>query len=87
MTRKDYFKKLRRDVHTVEEKMELLSQQFIQKKKWNFEELIVDITSKLELVIIFLALLELLKTGKVSVQQNQTFDAIEIIIDEEFTNA
>ncbi|MCK8058861.1 MULTISPECIES: ScpA family protein [unclassified Fusibacter] len=87
MTRKDYFKKLMRDVHTVEEKIEILTEKFTAKRRWQFDELVLDVTTKLELVITFLALLELLKTGLVSVVQDHTFDAIVIEIDEEFNHA
>ncbi len=85
VNRRDYFKKLHRDAHTVEHKMRVLSDQFKSQKQWRFTKLVEMASSKLEVVVTFLALLELLKTGKVNVRQTMTFDDIEIQIDEDFS--
>ena len=84
LNRRDYFKKLHRDAHTVEHKIQVLSDQFTQQKKWTFSSLVRTAATKLEVVVTFLALLELLKTGRLQVLQTLTFDDIEIVIDEDF---
>lgn len=84
LNRRDYFKKLHRDAHTVEHKMKVLEGQFAQKKQWQFTALVAEATSKLEVVVTFLALLEMLKSGKIRVLQPTTNDDIEILIDEDF---
>lgn len=86
LNRRDFFKKLHRDAHTVEHKMLFLEQQFQLKKQWQFTGLIEEATSKLEVVVTFLALLEILKTGKIRVMQSATFDNIEIHVNEEIEN-
>lgn len=84
LNRKDYFKKLHRDAHTVEHKIAHLETCFRASKRWQFRDLVADATTKLEVVVTFLALLELLKSGKIRVHQMATADAIEILVDEDF---
>jgi len=84
LNRRDYFKKLHRDAHAVEHKIEFLKTQFLLKNTWSFSTLVQDAKTKLEVVVTFLALLELLKTGKLRVSQTVTFDDIKIDIDEDF---
>lgn len=75
-SRRDYFKKLKRDAYTVEEKLEQLQLKFEEKSKWTFHALTEGIQNRLELVITFLALLELLKILKLKVYQEKTFSEI-----------
>lgn len=76
--RKAYFERLKRDVYTVEEKIDFLKQHFKQVRSCSFEDLIHDIHVKQELVVMFLALLELLKAGDIRVLQEETFETIRI---------
>ncbi len=78
LNRRDYFKKLHRDAHTVSHKMTYLKACFMEKSQWRFSELVTEAQSKLEVVVTFLALLELMKAGEILVKQTQTFDDIEI---------
>ena len=54
-------------------------QEYIQNhKQFRFRELLQKQSSKIQLVVTFLAILELMKTGIIVVEQEKTFD--EIII-------
>ncbi len=77
-TRKDYFKKLQRDNFTVEEKMLSLTQKFELKNYYTFAELVADSKIKIEVIVTFLALLELLKTGEFKIVQDSVFGEINI---------
>ncbi|HES58915.1 MAG: segregation/condensation protein A [Calditrichaceae bacterium] len=63
---------------TVEEQSELILNQLKDKKVVLFQQLVKDIKDKIILIVTFIALLELCKTGKISVRQSQLFDDIRI---------
>jgi segregation and condensation protein A len=63
---------------TVEEQSELILKQLKDKKILLFQELVKDIKEKIILIVTFIALLELCKTGKITVRQSQLFDDIRI---------
>lgn len=75
-TRKHYFDRLKRDVYTVEQKLDELQLKFESKTRWRFDELVANAKSRNELVTIFLALLELLKIVDITVQQSANYDTI-----------
>ena len=47
-------------------------------KKFRFRKLLSKQSSKIQIVVTFLAILELMKVGKISIEQEQLFDDIEI---------
>ncbi len=63
---------------TVEEQSELILNHLKEKKVLLFQELVKDIKEKIILIVTFIALLELCKTGKITVRQSQLFDDIRI---------
>lgn len=63
---------------TVEEQSELILNRLKDKKTLLFQDLIKEIEEKIILIVTFIALLELCKTGKISVRQSQLFDDIRI---------
>lgn len=63
---------------TVEEKIAHLSELFEKKKKHQFSDIIRQSKSKLEAIITFLAVLELVKCKKVKVSQSSNFKDIEL---------
>jgi segregation and condensation protein A len=70
---------LRREKISLKEKMMLILHQAIQKTKLFFNELFpIDQTSRAERVTGFLAVLELLRLGRINARQDHPFDIIEI---------
>lgn len=72
-------RKIEKDRFTVAEKMAQIKDGLIVKKRFKFTELFEQDYSKSEIINTFLALLELLKTQIVRVEQQGTFEEIEII--------
>ena len=76
-------RKIEKDRFTVAEKMAQIKDGLLVKKRFKFTELFEQDYSKSEIINTFLALLELLKTQIIKVQQEGTFEEIEIIKREE----
>ncbi|WIF94736.1 segregation and condensation protein A [Caminicella sporogenes] len=76
--RRQFFKELKREIYTVEDKINLFQKKLEKVENIKFYELFDKNTSRLEIIVTFLALLELLKLKKISVKQDKLFD--EIII-------
>ena len=72
------FGKIEKEEVTVEEKMDYLQEYIQSHRQFRFRELLQKQSSKIQLVVTFLAILELMKTGVIVVEQENTFD--EIII-------
>ena len=64
---------------TVEEKLAHLTEMFTKKKSHRFSHLIKNSSSKLEAIITFLAILEMVKCQKIKVAQSQNFQDIELV--------
>ena len=63
---------------TIREKIAYISERMSKNKNSNFKTLVSDAKSRLEIVVTFLALLELVKRYRVSATQTEIFGAIEI---------
>lgn len=63
---------------TVEEKLVHLHQIFSKNKKQSFKKILTTSKSKIEAIIIFLAVLEMVKCKKLKVTQNNNFQDIEL---------
>lgn len=74
------FQSVSRDLYTVEEKMEWLFWRINEKKSMIFSDLFYEDASRVEIIITFLALLELIKLKKVNIKQNNSFSDIMIEI-------
>ena len=72
------FGKIEKEEVTVEEKMDYLNEYIKTHKQFKFRDLLQKQSSKIQLVVTFLAVLELMKTGAVYVEQENTFDDIII---------
>ena len=72
------FGKIEKEEVTVEEKMDYLNEYVKTHKQFRFRELLSKQSSKIQIVVTFLAILELMKTGIVYVEQENTFDEIVI---------
>ena len=66
------------DKWTVSEKVEFLLRQLAEKGSLKFSELFAGVTSRSEVVVTFLALLELMRLKQVAAAQPQAFGEIEI---------
>ena len=72
---------LRREKVSLKEKMRLILQHALQKTKLFFNELFpADLSSRTERITGFLAVLELLRLGRINARQDNPFDVIEIEI-------
>lgn len=63
---------------TMGDKMALLRQRLSQERQITFSSLLVEIRSRLEIVITFLALLEMFKAQEITLHQDALFDEIYI---------
>jgi len=79
MNRKDYFTTLKRDQFTVEDKIERIKSSIATNKKMLFKELFTASTVKAEVIVTFLAVLELLKLKVISIKQDSQFSDIMIV--------
>ncbi|MCK8825723.1 segregation and condensation protein A [Fuchsiella alkaliacetigena] len=70
--------RLRKKEISIQEKMTDLEQKLTQENKLGFKELLAEEDSRLEIVVSFMALLELMRLRKVVVKQSQTFANIQI---------
>lgn len=77
--RETYFKTMRRDPYTVEEKMGWITERLAEKGSLRFMTLFQTDVSRLEVITTFLALLELMRGGKVRVRQTVRLEDPEII--------
>ncbi len=76
-------RKIVKDRFTVAEKIAQIKDALLLKPKFKFNELFEEDYSKSEIINTFLALLELLKTQIIKVEQTSTFGEIDIIKREE----
>ena len=72
------FGKIEKEEITVEEKMDFLDDYITKHKKFSFSALLKKQKTRMQTVVTFLAILEMMKMGKISVVQEHTFDDIMI---------
>lgn len=72
------FGKIEKEEITVEDKMSYLNEYVKTHKKFSFSELLKNQKTKMQTVVTFLAILEMMKMGTISVKQENTFDDIII---------
>jgi len=72
------FSSVRRDTFTIEEKIGHLKTLLKAKKRLRFREFFEDGADKIEIVVTFLALLELIKQKEAAVRQSATFGDIVV---------
>lgn len=76
--RKGFFKGIKRDLFTVEEKIDYIRSRFEFGEVVHFSSLFGETKTKEEVVVTFLAILELLKMKVISIKQESLFDEIAI---------
>ena len=72
------FGKIEKEEISLNDKMEYLEAYAAEHKRFGFESLLEKQGSKMEIIVTFLAILELMKTGKITIYQEKTFDTILI---------
>ena len=70
---------IHRDQHTVQECMLDLMRTIHRKKRIRFEDVFSEVPTKEEVVTYFLAVLELLKLGRMHIEQSRIYGEIELI--------
>ena len=72
------FGKIEKEEVSLEEKTEYLENYATTHKHFSFRSLLEAQSSKVEVIVAFLAILELMKTGKILISQEHIFDDIQI---------
>ncbi len=72
------FGKIEKEEVSLQEKMARLEQYARSHRRFCFRSLLESQSSKMEVIVCFLAILELMKTGAITITQNSLFDEIEI---------
>ena len=72
------FGKIEKEEVSLEEKTEYLVNYATTHKHFSFRSLLEAQSSKVEVIVTFLAILELMKTGKILISQEHIFDDIQI---------
>lgn len=72
------FGKIEKEEVTVEEKLSYVEQYALNNQRFSFRQLLSKQCSKTQIVVTFLAILELMKAGKITIEQEQPFDDILI---------
>jgi len=70
--------KIEKEEVSLEEKMSSLENYAMQHKHFSFRNLLEKQCSKVEIIVTFLAILELMKVGKIFISQEKIFDDIMI---------
>ena len=70
--------KIEKEEVSLEEKMAHLEEYAMQHKHFSFRNLLEKQSSKVEIIVTFLAILELMKIGKIYISQEKIFDDIKI---------
>jgi len=64
---------------TIEERIDFLLNQLSEKNRINFRELMVQLKERVTIVVTFMAILELIRTHRIRVQQESAFGEIWIV--------
>lgn len=72
------FGKIEKEEITVSEKLAQVEEYALKHRKFSFRELITKQNSRMQIVVTFLAVLEMMKSGQIVIEQEQPFDDILI---------
>ena len=72
------FGKIEKEEVSLEDKMSSLEQYALSHKHFSFRNLLENQSTKVEVIVTFLAILELMKMGKIFISQEHIFDDIKI---------
>ncbi len=74
--------KIEKDEINLDEKEAYIGNYITLKKRFSFRELLEKQKSKMEVIVTFLVILELMKVGRVTIEQDNLFDDIIVISNE-----
>ena len=74
------FGKIEREEVSLDEKMIYLETYCMEHKRFSFRDLLERQRSKVEIIVTFLGILELMKTGRIQIEQEHLFDEIYITV-------
>ncbi len=77
-------KEIPKDVHTVDDKVRLITQVIDEKKEVSFFALFENALTRSEVIVTFQAMLELLKLQKIKVIQEEIYGEITVILNEDY---
>ena len=72
------FGEIKKEEISMEDKMEYLMDYAMQHRSFSFRQLLEKQSSRLEIIVTFLAVLELMKSGTIFISQEHIFDDIKI---------
>ena len=72
------FGTIKKEEVSMEDKLEAVSTFAREHKKFSFRQLLKQQSSKTEVIVTFLSILELMKKGEIRIHQEKTFDDILI---------
>ncbi len=72
------FGEIKKEEISMEDKMSYLTDYAMAHRSFSFRQLLEKQSSKLEIIVTFLAILELMKAGTILISQEHTFDDIKI---------
>lgn len=72
------FGEIKKEEISMEDKMTYLTEYAMQHRSFSFRQLLEKQSSRLEIIVTFLAILELMKAGTILISQEHTFDDIKI---------
>lgn len=75
--------KIEKEEVTLPEKLSYVEEYSRLHKHFSFRQLLTKQASKVQIIVTFLAILELMKVGKITIEQEHTFDDIMITSNEE----
>lgn len=76
------FGQIEKEEVSLDEKLSSLEQYFSEHSTCSFRELLESRASKVEIIVTFLAILELMKTGRIHTVQEETFGEIYISVED-----
>lgn len=76
---KELFYEVIKDEFTIEEKIHAILHILLEKQKLTISELFTQAKNKIEIIVTFLAILELMRLREILTRQRELFDEIEII--------
>ncbi len=72
------FGKIEKDEVNIDDKFLFVRAEVSKNKKISFQKLLQDQKTKMDIIVMFLVILELMKVGEITTKQNELFDDIEI---------
>lgn len=76
---RNHFGKIEKDEVNIDEKLRRVERLLYERRKVDFAFLLEGKKSKMETIVTFLVILELMKTGKITAKQDDTFDTISLV--------